>query len=154
MMLGGQVAPLGTLGALTCLALLGGCATMAPNSRALVPASVFSNRGAAWARLPKTARSFPATSSGSIYEPKRDWRPGDLVAIDIVTSTTAVDNDAAALSRAGTVANSVTSFFGVPLNFGSLAGVPFFAHHLDCHQATNTAGTGTETASNNITGEG
>jgi flagellar L-ring protein precursor FlgH len=150
----GHMMPLRALRALggwACLGLLGGCATTAPSSRSLVPASAFPiavPRGP----IAEDGSVFPAASSGSIYEPKRDWRPGDLVAIDIVTSTTAVDNDAAALSRAGTVANSVTSFFGVPLNFGSLAGTPF-SPTINTSSSNTYTGTGTESASNNITGE-
>ncbi len=30
---------------------------------------------------------FPASTSGSLYEPRRDWRVGDLVTINIVTSS-------------------------------------------------------------------
>jgi flagellar L-ring protein precursor FlgH len=147
----GQMASCGGWGALGCLILLGGCATSAPGSRSLVPASAFPiavPRGP----VAENGSVFPATSSGSIYEPKRDWRPGDLVAIDIVTSTTAVDNDAAALSRAGTVTNSVTSFFGVPLNFGSLAGVPF-SPSINTSSSNQYTGSGTETASNTVTGD-
>ena len=139
------------LGGLACLGLISGCATTAPNSRYLVPASAFP---IAVARGPiaEDGSVFPATSSGSIYEPKRDWRPGDLVAIDIVTSTTAANNDAATLSRAGTINNSVTSFFGVPLNFGSLAGTPF-SPSINTSSSSDYKGTGTEAASNTITGD-
>ncbi len=137
--------------ALACLSLLGGCATTPPGPRSLVPAAAFPiavPRGP----IAEDGSVFPATSSGSIYEPKRDWRPGDLVAIDIVTSTTAVNDDAAALSRTGTVDNAVTSFFGVPLNFGSLAGTPF-SPSINTSSSNTYSGTGTESASNNITGE-
>jgi flagellar L-ring protein FlgH len=147
----GPTAALRAVGALACLGLIGGCATTAPGSRSLVPASAFPinvPRGP----VAELGSVFPATSSGSIYEPKRDWRPGDLVAIDIVTSTTAGDTDAASLSRAGAVANSVTSFFGVPLNFGSLAGVPF-SPSINTSSSSSYTGTGSEVATNNITGE-
>jgi flagellar L-ring protein precursor FlgH len=63
-----------------------------------------------------------------------------------------VNDEAASLSRAGTVANSVTSFFGVPLNFGSLAGTPF-SPTINTASSSSYTGTGTEAASNNITGE-
>ncbi len=151
MILTGDMAAFRALGGLACLCVLGGCATTAPGSRALVPASAFPiavSRGP----VAENGSIFPATSSGSIYEPKRDWRPGDLVAIDIVTSTTAGNNDATSISRAGTIATSVTSFFGVPLNFGSLAGVPF-SPAISTSSANQYTGTGTEAASNNITGE-
>ena len=151
MIFAGHTACLRAFGGLFCFGLLSGCATSAPNSRSLVPASAFPiavPRGP----IAENGSVFPATSSGSIYEPKRDWRPGDLVAIDIVTSTTAADNDAAALSRAGQINTSVTSFFGVPLNFGSLAGTPF-SPSINTSSSNQYAGTGTEAASNNITGE-
>lgn len=130
--------------------LLGGCATRAPSNRALVPATQFpiaASRGP----VAENGSVFPVGSSGSLYEPKRDWRPGDLVAIDIVTTTTASNNDATTLSRSGTVSNSVTSFFGVPLNFGSLAGTPF-SPTITTSSENKYAGTGTEAASNAVTG--
>jgi flagellar L-ring protein FlgH len=151
MMPGGRAAAFRALSGLGCLGLIGGCATTAPGPRSLVPASTFPiavPRGP----VAENGSVFPATSSGSIYEPKRDWRPGDLVAIDIVTSTTAADNDAATLSRSGTVDNSVTAFFGVPLNFGSLAGTPF-SPTINTSSSNQYTGTGTEAASNTITGE-
>ena len=151
MILAGHIAARRALSGLACLGLLSGCAAMAPGSRSLVPASAFPiavPRGP----IAENGSVFPATSSGSIYEPKRDWHPGDLVAIDIVTSTTAADNDAAALNRAGTVSNSVTSFFGVPLNFGSLNGTPF-SPTINTSSSNQYTGTGTEAASNTITGE-
>ncbi len=133
------------------LSLLDCCATAAPGSRSLVPASAFPiavSRGP----VAENGSIFPSTSSGSIYEPKRDWRPGDLVAIDIATSTTAAANDAATLNRSASIANSVTNFFGVPLNFGSLNGTPF-SPTINTSSANQFTGTGTEAASNNITGE-
>ncbi len=147
----GHLAGFRRWGALACLGLLCGCATTAPSSHSLVPAEAFPisvPRGP----VAENGSVFPATSSGSIYEPKRDWRPGDLVAIDIVTTTTAANNDAASLSRTGAVADSVTSFFGVPLNFGSLAGTPF-SPSINTSSSNTYTGTGTEAASNDITGE-
>ena len=139
------------LAGLACSGLLAGCATTAPTSRSLVPPSAFPI-SVARGPIAEDGSVFPATSSGSIYEPKRDWRPGDLVAIDIVTSTTAANNDAASLKRAGTIDNSVTSFFGVPLNFGSLAGTPF-SPSINTSSSNEYTGAGTEAASNNISGE-
>jgi flagellar L-ring protein precursor FlgH len=132
------------------LLLLAGCATNAPSNRSLVPATQFpiaSSRGP----IAENGSIFPATTSGSLYEPKRDWRPGDLVAIDIVTTTTASNKDATSLSRSGSVSNSVTSFFGVPLNIGSLAGTPF-SPTISTSSANQYTGTGTEAASNAISG--
>lgn len=126
------------------------CATNAPSDRALVPATQFPI-AASRAPLAEDGSIFPATSSGSLYEPKRDWRPGDLVAIDIVTSTSASNNDATSLKRSGTVGNSVTSFFGVPLNFGSLAGTPF-SPNITTSSNNQYTGTGTEAASDTISG--
>ncbi|MCB8874904.1 flagellar basal body L-ring protein FlgH [Acidisoma silvae] len=131
--------------------LLDGCATQAPSSRSLVPETEFPiavPRGP----LAENGSIFPPNSSGSIYEPKRDWRPGDLVAIDIVTTTAASNNDATSLSRAGTVSNSVTSFFGVPLNIGSLAGTPF-SPTITTASANKYTGSGTEAASNTVSGQ-
>ena len=95
---------------------------------------------------------FPATTSGSLYEPRRDWRPGDLVTINIVTSTTAANTDDDSLKRTGTINNSLTSFMGVPLTFGSLAGTKFSPNIVTSSDQEYT-GAGSAAASNNISGQ-
>jgi flagellar L-ring protein FlgH len=96
---------------------------------------------------------FPAGTSGSLYEPRRDWRPGDLVTIDIVTSTTANDTDNNGLSRKGTIADTLTSFIGVPLNFGlSATGTPFSPAINTSSNQTYT-GTGSAAATSNVSGQ-
>jgi flagellar L-ring protein precursor FlgH len=95
---------------------------------------------------------FPDATSGSLYEPRRDWRIGDLVTIDIVTSTTANDTDNSSLSRKGTIDNTVTSFFGVPLNFGSLSGTPF-SPTINTASNQTYAGAGSAAATNNVSGQ-
>ncbi|MDR3520780.1 MAG: flagellar basal body L-ring protein FlgH [Acidocella sp.] len=95
---------------------------------------------------------FPVTTTGSLYEPRRDWRPGDLVTIDIVTSTVAANNDNAALKRTGTLSDSMTSFMGVPLQFGSYKGSPF-SPSIGATSDQEYTGSGTAAASNNITGQ-
>ncbi len=133
------------------LCLVAGCATEAPGPRSLVQPEDFPI-SVSQGPLAENGSVFPVTTSGSLYEPKRDWRPGDLVAIDIVTSTTAANNDATTINRAGSIQNTVTSFMGVPLNFGSLAGTPF-SPNINTSQSQQYTGTGTEAASNNITGQ-
>jgi flagellar L-ring protein precursor FlgH len=95
---------------------------------------------------------FPSTTSGSLYQPRRDWHPGDLVTINIVTSTTAANNDNASLSRKGTINNTLTSFMGVPLTFGSLNGTPF-SPNINTSSDQEYTGAGAAAASNNVTGQ-
>ncbi|OYV24735.1 MAG: flagellar biosynthesis protein FlgH [Rhodospirillales bacterium 20-58-10] len=95
---------------------------------------------------------FPVTTSGSLYEPRRDWRPGDLVTINIVTSTVAANSDNAALKRTGTLSDSMTSFMGVPLQFGSYKGSPF-SPSIGATSDQQYTGAGTAAASNNVTGQ-
>ena len=95
---------------------------------------------------------FPASTSGSLYQPRRDWRPGDLVTIDIVTSSAADNVDTDALKRKGTLADSLTSFMGVPLNFGSFNGSPF-SPSVTANSDQEYTGAGSAQASNDITGQ-
>jgi flagellar L-ring protein precursor FlgH len=96
---------------------------------------------------------FPASTSGSLYQPRRDWRPGDLVTINIVTSSTATNVDAASLKRTGTLNDSLTSFMGVPLNFGrSSSGTPF-SPSVGANSDQEYNGAGSAAASNDISGQ-
>jgi flagellar L-ring protein precursor FlgH len=96
---------------------------------------------------------FPAASEGSLYEPRRDWRIGDLVTIDIVTATTANDTDNDSLKRTGTVTNTLTSFMGVPLNFGlNATGTPF-SPSINAASNQSYAGAGSAAATSNVTGQ-
>jgi len=95
---------------------------------------------------------FPAITTGSLYEPRRDWRPGDLVTINIVTSATAANTDNDALSRKGTINNSLTSFMGVPLTFGSVNGTPFSPNIVTSSDQEYT-GAGSAAAADNVTGQ-
>jgi flagellar L-ring protein precursor FlgH len=133
------------------LCALGACATKAPGPPSLVkpaafPIDVLPQQQAVDGSV------FPASTSGSLYEPRRDWRPGDLVTINIVTSTVAANTDNAALKRTGSVNNAVTSFMGVPLSFGHLNGSSFSPEITSTSDQEYT-GAGTATASNNISGQ-
>lgn len=133
------------------LCALGACATQAPGPPALVKPAAFPINV-----LPQQqavdGSVFPASTSGSLYEPRRDWRPGDLVTINIVTSTVAANTDDAALKRTGLVNNAVTSFMGVPLTFGHLNGTSF-SPEIAAHTDQEYTGAGTATASNNVSGQ-
>jgi flagellar L-ring protein FlgH len=133
------------------LCALGACATKAPGPPALVkpaafPIDVLPQQQAVDGSV------FPASTSGSLYEPRRDWQPGDLVTINIVTSTVAANTDNAALKRTSTVNNAVTSFMGVPLSFGHLNGSSF-SPEIAANTDQEYTGAGTATASNNISGQ-
>jgi flagellar L-ring protein precursor FlgH len=95
---------------------------------------------------------FPDAVSGSLYEPRRDWRPGDLVTIDIVTATTANDTDNSSLSRKGTINDTLTSFMGVPLTFGGLNGTPF-SPNINTSSDQTYAGAGSAAATSNVSGQ-
>ena len=96
---------------------------------------------------------FPDATSGSLYEPRRDWRIGDLVTIDIVTSTTANDTDNSSLSRKGAITNTLTSFMGVPLNFGMSANGTPFSPSINAASNQTYAGAGSAAATSNVTGQ-
>jgi flagellar L-ring protein precursor FlgH len=130
---------------------LGACATKAPGTSEIVKPSEFPVD--VEPQVASTDGSvFPATTSGSIYEPRRDWRPGDLVTIDIVTSNSASNIDNASLKRTGSVNNTLTSFMGVPLNVGSFNGSPF-SPTINSSTAQQYTGAGSAVASNDVTGQ-
>jgi flagellar L-ring protein precursor FlgH len=136
---------------LALLCVLGGCATTPPGPPQIVqpaafPIDVQPQQESA------NGSVFPASTSGSLYEPRRDWRPGDLVTIDIVTSATAANTDDASLKRTGTINDSLTSFMGVPLSFGHMNGASF-SPNIGATSDQEYAGAGVADASNNISGQ-
>lgn len=96
---------------------------------------------------------FPASTSGSLYEPRRDWRPGDLVTINIVTSAAANNNDNASLKRTGTLNDALTSFMGVPLTFGKDATGTPYQPGIAATSDQEYTGAGVANASNDVTGQ-
>ena len=132
-------------------AALAGCAARAPGPAAIVQPTPFPiSVQAQQASIDGSV--FPASTSGSLYEPRRDWRPGDLVAIDIVTSTAANNTDNAALKRTGLINDSLSSFMGVPLSFGHVNGASF-APNIGTTSDQEYNGAGTAAASNDISGQ-
>jgi flagellar L-ring protein precursor FlgH len=139
------------LPALTALLALSACATKPPGPPALVEPAAFPidvQPGAPVA----DGSVFPATTSGSLYQPRRDWRPGDLVTINIVASTTADNTDNAALKRTGKIDNSMTSFMGIPMNFGHINGGQL-SPEITSSSDQEYTGAGSATAANDISGQ-
>jgi len=95
---------------------------------------------------------FASESAGSLYEPRRDWRPGDLVTINIVTSSTAANTDDAALKRTGTLNDAMTNFMGVPLSVGHFNGASF-SPSVGATSDQEYTGSGSATAANDISGQ-
>ena len=133
------------------LCLPAGCATKPPVAAALVEPAAFPIDVQPQQQA-MDGSVFPASTSGSLYEPRRDWRPGDLVTINIVTSATADNSDKAALKRTGTINDSMTSFMGVPLSFGKVDGASI-SPNIGATSDQEYAGAGTAAASNNISGQ-
>lgn len=131
--------------------LLTGCQTIAAPPPTLVKPAAFpvSVTGQAAA---ENGSVFPASTSGSLYAPRRDWRLGDLVTIDIVTSSAASNTDDAALKRTGTINDSMTSFMGVPMSFGHINGGSL-EPEINANSDQEYTGTGSATAANNISGQ-
>ncbi|HUW80215.1 MAG TPA: flagellar basal body L-ring protein FlgH [Acidocella sp.] len=130
---------------------MAGCATRPPGAPKIVQAAAFPI-DVQPQQQSMDGSVFPASTSGSLYEPRRDWRPGDLVTIDIVTSATADNTDNAALKRTGKLSDSLTSFMGVPLSFGHLNGSSF-SPQVGATSDQEYTGAGTAAASNNISGQ-
>ncbi len=131
--------------------LLAGCQTIAAPPPTLVKPAPFPVA----VETPAAAQDgsiFPASTSGSLYEPRRDWRIGDLVTIDIVTSSTASNTDNAALSRKGSINDSMTTFMGIPMSFGHINGGSL-APEITANSDQEYTGIGSATAANNISGQ-
>ncbi len=133
------------------LAVLAGCATKPPAPAQIVQPAAFPI-DVQPQQESLNGSVFPASTSGSLYEPRRDWRPGDLVTIDIVTSAAANNTDNAALKRTGTLNDALTSFMGVPLSFGHLNGSSF-SPAVAATSDQEYTGAGSATASNDISGQ-
>lgn len=95
---------------------------------------------------------FPAATSGSLYQPRRDWNVGDLVTIDIVASASANNTDTAGLKRTGTLNDFMTSFMGIPMSFGHINGGSLQPEVAATSDQEYT-GAGSDVAASDITGQ-
>jgi len=145
------VSTIASSGALLCACALAGCTATAPGPTAIVKPTDFPVQVA---QQPAATNGsvFPASTSGSLYEPRRDWRVGDLVTINIVTSTTATNTDNDSLTRKGKLNSAMTNFLGVPPIWGNYAGSPF-SPSIAATSDQEYAGAGSAAASNNISGQ-
>jgi flagellar L-ring protein precursor FlgH len=139
------------MGAALAALLLTACVTKPPGPPSLVQPAAFP------VDVPAPVQSvdgsvFLASSSGSLYEPRRDWRVGDLVTINIVTSSVANNTDNAALKRTGSIQDSMTSFMGIPMSFGHINGGSL-SPSITASSDQEYAGTGSAVAANNISGQ-
>ncbi len=139
------------LPALTALLALAACTTKPPGPPALVAPASFPVDVQPQQQV-TDGSVFPVATSGSLYEPRRDWRVGNLVTINIVTSSTANNVDDAALKRTGKLADSMTSFMGVPMSFGHINGGSL-QPEVNANSDQEYTGAGTNTAANNISGQ-
>lgn len=133
------------------LFLLAGCQTVAAPSAILVKPAAFPVTVASPA-MSENGSVFPASSTGSLYTPRRDWRVGDLVTIDIVTSSSASNTDDAALSRKGSINDAMTSFMGIPMSLGHINGGSL-APEIGASSDQEYSGTGAASAANDISGQ-
>lgn len=136
---------------LPALLLLAGCQTVAAPPATLVKPAAFPVV-VATPPMSENGSVFPASSAGSLYAPRRDWRVGDLVTIDVVTSSSASNTDDASLIRKGSTNDSLTSFMGVPMSFGHINGGSL-APEIGSSSDQEYTGTGAATAANDISGQ-
>lgn len=133
------------------MGVLTGCATQPPAHRAyLKPQSMPVKPESS----PKATGGlvFSARSHVSLFQDHRLWRAGDLVTINITQNATASTNDNAQLQRQSSVNDSVSSFIGVPLQFGSLNGSPF-KPSFNTSSNNKFKGQGQTSASNQVQGQ-
>lgn len=135
----------------TAVVALAGCATKAPGKLYFVKPSSFPVSVKATPDA-EGGSVFPVDATGSLYGNQRFWQPGDIVTINIVLSTTAQDNDSGSLNKSSSISDSVTNFFGVPLQFGSLNGAPF-SPSVGLANKQGFTGTGATAGSNAVTGQ-
>jgi flagellar L-ring protein precursor FlgH len=127
------------------------CQTAAPAAPTLVKPAAFP---VAVSSLPSSENGsiFMPVASGSIYEPRHDWRVGDLVTINIVTTSAANNTDTTALTRKGTINDSMTNFMGIPMNFGQVNGGSI-SPSVGATSDQEFSGAGSAVAANNISGQ-
>jgi flagellar L-ring protein precursor FlgH len=77
---------------------------------------------------------------------------GDLVTINIVTTSAANNTDNSSLKRTGTINDSMTNFMGIPMSFGSVNGGSI-SPSIGATSDQEYAGAGTAVATNNISGQ-
>lgn len=133
------------------IVLLAGCAAQAPQAISLVKPEPFPVQTSS-TPVSENGSIFPTDTSGSLYENQRTWEPGDLVTINIITNTTATNNENASMSRASTINASASALLGVAPNFGSLAGQAFSPTFNTSNKQAFT-GTGADVASDTVSGE-
>nr|WP_295737607.1 flagellar basal body L-ring protein FlgH [uncultured Acidocella sp.] len=135
---------------LALLALLAGCATHPPTQTQLVKPAPFP---VDVQPQPEAVNGsvFSGGTAGSLYAPRRDWKIGDLITIDIVTSSTASNTDNAGLTRKGTINDSMTNFMGIPMSFGHINGGSL-SPSIGASSDQQYTGTGSDVAANDITG--
>jgi len=138
-------------GALLLLAGLAACQATPPPPSEIAKAAPFPVAVQAQTQT-EGGSAFPMANAGSLYEPRRHWRPGDLVTINIVTTATAADTDDASLKRTGSIDDSMTNFMGVPLTFGRANGASI-TPSVGATSDQEFTGTGAATAANDITGQ-
>lgn len=131
--------------------LLAGCQTVVAPPATLVKPAPFPVV-VATPPMSENGSVFPASSAGSLYAPRRDWRVGDLVTIDVVTSSSASNTDDASLQRKGSINDSLTSFMGIPMSFGHINGGSL-APSIGASSDQEYTGTGAATAANDISGQ-
>ncbi|HTQ71234.1 MAG TPA: flagellar basal body L-ring protein FlgH [Acidocella sp.] len=136
--------------AVLALPVLAGCATHEPTQTQLVKPAPFP---VVVEPQPNAVNGsvYPASTAGSLYAPRRDWKVGDLVTIEIVTSSSASNTDNAALKRTGTINDSMTTFMGIPMSFGHINGGSL-SPTITASSDQQFAGTGSDVAANDITG--
>jgi flagellar L-ring protein precursor FlgH len=137
--------------ALAGLLALAACATAPPGPPALVAPAAFPVDVKPQQEV-TDGSVFPANASGSLYEPRRDWRVGNLVTINIVTSSTANNLDNAALKRTAKLSDSMTSFMGVPMSFGHINGGSL-APEINANSDQEYTGAGSNNAASNVSGQ-
>ena len=138
-------------GALLGACALASCTAAAPGPAAIVKPADFPVQVAQHPAA-TDGSIFPASTSGSLYQPRRDWRVGDLVTINVVTSTSAINTDNDSLTRKGKLNSAMTNFMGVPPIFGNYAG-SHFSPSIAATSDQEYAGAGSAAASNNISGQ-
>jgi flagellar L-ring protein precursor FlgH len=108
--------------------------------------------------LPPMEKTAPVLANGQVYQPQNSvnwfsdhqpWRVGDVITVDIIENATASNAINNATSRKSSIGDAISSFFGLPLSFGSVGGAKV-SPNITASSNNSSVGAGATTQSNSI----
>lgn len=108
--------------------------------------------------LPPQASVVPSSQNGQIYQAAdavnwfsdhQPWRVGDVITVDIIENATASNAIQNSTTDKNSIADAISSFFGLPLSFGNVGGSSV-SPNITASSSVSHAGQGSSTQSNTL----